>query len=153
MFQQPLFRAIDLFLFHSLQSLLQFRASPEVGQQIVFWLFVFALTFKSDAQRYWQPLLVGLGWLTAALVLWRLAFLLGAEIGQAPVAGMISPTNPQQRFYFMLHFAVLLVSVKKTKRSANNPPSSNKALPAGPSDRRLCGRARQARPTGRCRCH
>ena len=28
-----------LFLFHSLQSLLQFRASPEVGQQIVFWLF------------------------------------------------------------------------------------------------------------------
>jgi iron complex transport system permease protein len=28
-----------LFLFHSLQSLLQFLASPEVGQQIVFWLF------------------------------------------------------------------------------------------------------------------
>lgn len=28
-----------LFLFHSLQSLLQFRATPEVGQQIVFWLF------------------------------------------------------------------------------------------------------------------
>jgi signal transduction histidine kinase len=79
--------------------------------QIVFWLFVFALTLKSDAQRYWQPLLVGLGWLMAALVLWRLAFLLGAEIGQAPVAGAISPTNPQQRFYFMLHFAVLLVSL------------------------------------------
>jgi len=28
-----------LFLFHSLQSLLQFKATPEVGQQIVFWLF------------------------------------------------------------------------------------------------------------------
>lgn len=28
-----------LFMFHSLQSLLQFRATPEVGQQIVFWLF------------------------------------------------------------------------------------------------------------------
>ncbi|HWX48359.1 MAG TPA: iron ABC transporter permease [Roseomonas sp.] len=27
-----------LFLFHALQSLMQFRASPEVGQQIVFWL-------------------------------------------------------------------------------------------------------------------
>ncbi len=27
-----------LFLFHSLQSLMQFRATPEVGQQIVFWL-------------------------------------------------------------------------------------------------------------------
>lgn len=28
-----------MFLFHSLQSLLQFRATPEVGQQIVFWMF------------------------------------------------------------------------------------------------------------------
>jgi len=28
-----------LFMFHSLQSLLQFKATPEVGQQIVFWLF------------------------------------------------------------------------------------------------------------------
>jgi len=28
-----------MFLFHSLQSLLQFKATPEVGQQIVFWMF------------------------------------------------------------------------------------------------------------------
>jgi iron complex transport system permease protein len=28
-----------MFMFHSLQSLLQFRATPEVGQQIVFWMF------------------------------------------------------------------------------------------------------------------
>ncbi|WP_353646146.1 iron ABC transporter permease [Mesorhizobium sp. WSM2239] len=28
-----------MFLFHSLQSLLQFHATPEVGQQIVFWMF------------------------------------------------------------------------------------------------------------------
>lgn len=28
-----------MFLFHSLQSILQFRATPEVGQQIVFWMF------------------------------------------------------------------------------------------------------------------
>lgn len=28
-----------MFMFHSLQSLLQFRATPEVGRQIVFWMF------------------------------------------------------------------------------------------------------------------
>jgi iron complex transport system permease protein len=41
-----------LFLFHSLQSLVQFRASPEVGQQIVFWLF------GSLAKATWQSVAI-----------------------------------------------------------------------------------------------
>ncbi len=58
-----------LFLFHSLQSLLQFLASPEVGQQIMFWLF------GSLAKSTWTSVAVTTATCAAALpVLMRSAW-------------------------------------------------------------------------------
>ncbi len=72
-----------LFLFHSLQSLLQFLASPEVGQQIVFWLF------GSLAKSTWTSVAVTTATCAAALPLlmrsaWRMTALrLGEQQARA----------------------------------------------------------------------
>ena len=81
-------------------------ALPQLG----FWSLIFGLTRKPSLERHWQPVFVALGWLLAALVLWRLAPLLTADIARMREAGRNVPTNPQQKFYFMLQFAVLMVS-------------------------------------------
>ena len=79
--------------------------------QLVFWLLVFGLSYQPGVERYWHPLFVALGWLMAALVLGRLAPLLTQDIARMREAGMRVPTDPQQKFYFMLQFAILMVSL------------------------------------------
>ena len=54
-----------MFLFTSLQSLIQYRATPEVGQQLVFWMF------GSLAKANWTNILV-----TAATMLIALPYLM-----------------------------------------------------------------------------
>lgn len=79
-----------LFLFHSLQSLLQFRASPEVGQQIVFWLFgsLAKATWTSVAITAFAcvvavPLLLRQSWRLTALRLGeQRARALGVNVGR-----------------------------------------------------------------------
>ncbi len=68
-----------LFLFHALTSLLQFRATPETGQQIVFWLF------GSLAKATWSTLAVTALACAAALpYLYRNAWRLTAlHLGEA----------------------------------------------------------------------
>lgn len=63
-----------MFLFHSLQSLLQFNATPEVGQQIVFWMFGTLakanwtnLTITAIAVAFALPFLILNAWKLTAL--------------------------------------------------------------------------------------
>lgn len=80
-----------MFLFHSLQAVLQFRASPEVGQQIVFW------TFGTLAKASWMNLAITAAAVTVcAPILMRNAWKLTAlRLGEArarslgvPIAGL-----------------------------------------------------------------
>lgn len=79
--------------------------------QLGFWSLVYGLTWVPSFARWWQPIVVGLGWLSAALVLGQLAPLLTQDIARMRESGLNVPTDPQQKFYFMLQFAVLMVSL------------------------------------------
>ncbi|MGH6859807.1 MAG: FecCD family ABC transporter permease [Phyllobacterium sp.] len=68
-----------MFLFHSLQSLLQFHAVPEVGQQIVFWMFG-TLSKASWTNLAITAVAVGLSLPVLMLNAWKLTALkLGEE--------------------------------------------------------------------------
>ncbi|HEX8465119.1 MAG TPA: HAMP domain-containing sensor histidine kinase [Abditibacterium sp.] len=82
-------------------------ALPQLG----FWTLIFALTWTPSFARVWQPVVAGLGWLTAFLVLGRLVPLLIGEVVRLRGAGLEPPTLPQQKFYFMVQFTVLTVSL------------------------------------------
>jgi signal transduction histidine kinase len=79
--------------------------------QIVLWMLVFGLTWVRGFRRVWQPAVVVLGWLTAALVLGGLAPLLADEVMRMQGVGLDPPTIAQQKFYFIVQFAVLIVSL------------------------------------------
>jgi signal transduction histidine kinase len=79
--------------------------------QIALWLLVFGLTWARGFERLWQPTLTILGLLTAALVLGRLAPALADEVARLQGVGLEPPTIAQQKFYFGVNFAVLIVSL------------------------------------------
>ena len=96
-------------------ALIASRAAPFdlaiVLPQVGFWLLIFGLTRAPALACGWQPIVVALGLLSSALVLGRLAPLLTQDIATMRDAGRNVPTDPQQKFYFMLQFAVLMVSL------------------------------------------
>ena len=79
--------------------------------QIGFWLIVFALTWTKFYVRHWQLLTVVLGGAMAILVLGDLAYLMGFELDGNKNFYNPVPTGPSKKFYFVMRFAILLVSL------------------------------------------
>ncbi|BCM88686.1 adaptive-response sensory-kinase SasA [Abditibacteriota bacterium] len=77
--------------------------------QLSFWLVVFVITFGGLYVRVWQPLLVALALTATACVLLPLPAGLSEELMAASNISGLIPTLPQQKFYFVLQFVVLLV--------------------------------------------
>lgn len=79
--------------------------------EFVFWLCVFGLTWARGFDRVWQPALVLLGWTAAALVLAGLGHALGGQSLPLGGAAHPHPPVPQQKFFFVLQMAVLMVTL------------------------------------------
>ena len=79
--------------------------------QIGFWLIVFALTISKLFARHWQLFTVVLGGAMAIFVLSDLAYLLGVELDANLDFYNPVPTGPQKKFYFVMRFAILMVSL------------------------------------------
>lgn len=86
--------------------------------QLFFWSLIFVLTWVKSFERVWQLLVVPMGWLAAILVLGQLAPLLTSELAKGTGAGAELPTIPQQKFYFVIQFAVLVVSLATLRLQA-----------------------------------
>ncbi len=99
-------------LFAGLQLSKRTPAPYDLGiamPQISFWLVVFVITFGRLYVRVWQPLLVALALTASAAVLLQLPAGLSEELMAASHISGAIPTLPQQKFYFVLQFVVLLV--------------------------------------------
>lgn len=79
--------------------------------QIAFWLALLGLTWLPAFGRVWQPLLVLMGWAAAFLALNGLAHGLAEEVLSRENVGPEAVTVAQQKFYFVVEFAVLLLSL------------------------------------------
>ncbi len=88
---------------------------PVTVPRLLLWSFLFAMTWVQIFQRIWQPVIVLSGWIAATFMLGQLAPLLTQEVLRAQGASAepmaIPLTIPQQKFYFLVQFAVLLVSL------------------------------------------
>ena len=79
--------------------------------QIAFWLALLGLTWLPAFGRIWQPLLILMGWTAAVFALSGLAHGLAGEIASSENVGPEMVTVAQQKFYFVVEFAVLLLSL------------------------------------------
>ena len=123
---RPGLRLVSLLLagLAAVHTLVQFGSpsSPDLVVSVpmlVFWLCVFGLTWGRGFGRVWQPILVLLGWVAAALVLGRL----GHTLSGPPVGGGLphppsseggllhSPSSVPVRFSFVLQMSVLMVTL------------------------------------------
>ncbi len=106
------------------QALVQSRgpAPPDLAVDVpvfLFWLCVFGLTWGRGFGRVWQPVLVLLGWATAAFVLVSLGHTLsGPPVGggspHPPPSGeglLRPPSSVPMRFSFILQMSVLMVTL------------------------------------------
>ena len=86
--------------------------------QRLLWSLLFGLTWVKSFERIWQPFIVLAGGLTALLALGQLAPLLTDEWVKGTGAGAEVLTIPQQKFYFVMQFAVLIVSLATLRLQA-----------------------------------
>ena len=97
-----------LFLCHYNPSLLDIPYNiPQIG----FWLAIFGLSWTRFFARHWQPIAAILGGAMVIFVLGDLAYLLNTELTVGTPGGGSAPTVPQQKFYFVMRFAILMVSL------------------------------------------
>lgn len=109
----PTLRLISLLLagLVSAQTLHLGAFDPYGLFQLFFWLCVFALTWIPRFGRVWQPALMLMGWITAALVFGSIAHPMVGGPNGVPGAGLPKPSVPQQEFFFMLQMTVLMVTL------------------------------------------
>lgn len=111
---RPTLRLVSLLLagLVALLTLLQAGTPTPVdlaigAPEMVFRLCVFGLTWVRGFGRVWQPVLILLGWATAALVLGSLGHTLSGPPNQG--GGPRPPSSVPQRFSFALQMVVLMV--------------------------------------------